>query len=213
MHIWVSLATLHPRLTNFVLSENPISEGGRWLTQENPGVTNAMATVSGLAFGLQIDGGYDDSAAILSGTWNTDQFAQATVRIASFPSGHTSEVSLHLHMSPTSRSGWKGYEITHSLSGSANGSYILIVVWDGEGQWRILAEPFGSQYGVVNGDIVRAEVRSNVIFVYKNGALEGKWTDSTYPTGAPGMGTYTDCTNCPANNGWGFSNFTGGNLY
>src|SRR5437879_2900763 len=53
--------------TNFPLTENPISEGGRWLNGGTVGLdwTN-FRTTSNKAYGLEVGtNGYDDSTAIL----------------------------------------------------------------------------------------------------------------------------------------------------
>ena len=76
-----------PYSTNFSRAENPISEGGRWLNGQTDGLdwTN-VRTTPGFALGTEIGGNrpdpqkFDDSTALLKGTWGPNQTAQATVR-------------------------------------------------------------------------------------------------------------------------------------
>src|SRR6476660_2660604 len=78
----VSAATLHgPYTTQFPATENTISEGGKWIRGRAVGLDWAdVRTTTNKAFGTEsgtVD--YDDSTAILTGTWGPDQTVQATV--------------------------------------------------------------------------------------------------------------------------------------
>src|SRR2546427_751312 len=77
-----------PYTTNFSRAENPISEGGRWLNGRTDGLDwTDVRTTPGFAFGTEIGGStpapqrYDDSTALLQGTWGPNPTAQATVRL------------------------------------------------------------------------------------------------------------------------------------
>src|SRR5882724_5453815 len=62
----------------FSTDENPISAGGLWINGRSQGIDwSDVATTNGLAYGLQADGGYDDSTALLTGVWGPDQTATA----------------------------------------------------------------------------------------------------------------------------------------
>jgi len=43
---------------------------------------------------------------------------------------------------------------------------------------------------VSNGDVIDATAIGNFISGYKNGVLQARVKDGTFPTGLPGMGTY-----------------------
>jgi hypothetical protein len=61
--------------TIFPLAENPISEGAIWMNGLAAGLDwSDVRTTAGLAYGTQsgLDG-YNDSIAILHGTWTADQ--------------------------------------------------------------------------------------------------------------------------------------------
>ena len=72
--------------TQFPLTENPIAEGGNWINGQTAGLDWAnIRTTPGFAFGTEsgavktVPEKYDDSAALLAGTWGPNQTAQATV--------------------------------------------------------------------------------------------------------------------------------------
>ena len=65
-------AATHTYTTNFPLTENPISEGGKWINGKKDGVDwTDVRTTPGLAFGTEIGGNrpelekYDDATALL----------------------------------------------------------------------------------------------------------------------------------------------------
>jgi hypothetical protein len=71
-----AVKTHGPYSTRFIRAETPISEGGRWANGEKDGFDwTDVRTVPGLAFGTEIGGNrpdpqkYDDSTALLKGTW------------------------------------------------------------------------------------------------------------------------------------------------
>jgi hypothetical protein len=67
------------------------------------------------------------------------------------------------------------------------------------------------QYGIADGDTVKATIVGNVITAYLNGVAVGSATDSTYNTGSPGMGfnLETGTASCVGTNGdYGFTHFT-----
>ena len=68
--------------TNFTLTENPISEGGKWVNGESVGFDwNNVLTAPGEAFGAHLIDGprYADCIAHLNTSFVADQFAQGTV--------------------------------------------------------------------------------------------------------------------------------------
>jgi len=85
----IPTGTHGPCTTNFSRAENPISEGGKWLNGQTDGLDwTDVRTTPGFAFGTEIGGNrpdpqkYDDSTALLKGTWGPDQTVQATVHSA-----------------------------------------------------------------------------------------------------------------------------------
>jgi hypothetical protein len=172
--------------TSFPLTENPMTEGGRWMEGKTVGIDwGNISTTPGLAIGTAGPKRFADATALLTGTWGPTQTAEAVVSKKSV--FHYPEVSLRLRsaMSPHNCS---GYEISNSLK-SDDTAYLIIVRWNGPlADFTYLVQDHGKQYGVTTGDVVKATIVGNVITAYKNGVQLAQVTDNTYPEGNPGMG-------------------------
>jgi hypothetical protein len=109
--------------TKFPLTEDPISEGGKWINGKKNGLDWAnVRTTPGFAFGTEIGGNrpelqkYDDSTALLTGTWGPEQTAQATVhRVNKDDDNIYQEVELRLR-SALSPHNATGYEVMFRCS-------------------------------------------------------------------------------------------------
>jgi tetratricopeptide (TPR) repeat protein len=207
-----SAGTPRTYTTNFPLTENPISENGIWENGKAIGLDWAdAATVPGRAFGLEFGLGsgskaYDDAAALLTGNWGPDQTAQATVYSMNQNDSIYEEVELRLRSSLSAHIA-TGYEILFRCSKSQD-AYAEIVRWNGPlGSFTYLDRHKGAQYGVATGDVVKATIAGNVITAYINGVQIAQATDSTYPTGHPGMGFFLQGTT-GVNRDYGFTSFT-----
>jgi hypothetical protein len=172
--------------TNFPLTENPMSEGGRWMEGKTVGIDwGNISTTPGLAIGTAGPKRFADATALLTGTWGPTQTAEAVVSKKSV--FHYPEVSLRLR-SAMSAHNCSGYEISNSLK-SDDTAYLIIVRWNGPlADFTYLVQDHGKQYGVTTGDVVKATIVGNVITAYKNGVKLAQVTDNTYPEGNPGMG-------------------------
>jgi len=198
------------------LTENPISEGGRWINGKAVGLNwNNVQTVPGKGYASVLSGStgsrYDDSIAHLStsfATYSPNQYAQGAVfRAAGYnpgASGH--EVELLLRFQITANNA-RGYEVLWGHSG-----YLAIVRWNGPlGSYTPLYDPgVGSISVPLDGDVLRAEIIGDTITVYKNGLLVATVSDSTYATGQPGMGFWPIDGATAANLGW--KSYQAGNL-
>ncbi|MGO8790183.1 MAG: hypothetical protein ACLQVL_22760 [Terriglobia bacterium] len=203
-----------PYSTNFPRAENPISEGGKWINGQTNGLDWAnVRTIPGLAFGMEIGGSrpepqkYDDSTALLTGAWGPNQTVQATVHsVNQNPSENVwEEVELRLRSSLSPHNA-TGYEVMFRCSKSAK-AYCNIARWDGAlGKFTYVKNSGGSQYGVANGDVIKATMIGNVITVYINGVQMVQATDNAFKSGNPGMGFFIDGTT-GENRNYGFSNF------
>ncbi len=201
--------------TNFPVTENPISEGGKWINGQKDGLDwTDVRTSPGLAFGTEIGGTrpelqkYDDSTALLTGTWGPNQTAQATVRrVNKDPVGNaTREVELRLR-SAISPHNATGYEVMFSCSKNGK-AYTNIARWDGIlGAWMFLQKNEGSQFGVANGDVIKASMIGTVLTVYVNGVQIAQTTDYLFTSGNPGIGFYQEGVRV-GNDECGLSNFT-----
>src|SRR5438552_17743609 len=107
--------------TNFPLAENPISEGGNWINGGTVGLdwTN-VSTTPGLAIGR--DPGttnYDDSTALLTGSWGPNQTVSATVYTVNQNDQIFEEVEIRLR-STLSAHLCMGYAVNFRARSSSN---------------------------------------------------------------------------------------------
>lgn len=197
--------------TRFPLAEAPISEGGKWVNGRREGLDWAdVRTRAGFAFGAQSGTAqgaarYGDSTALLTGVWGPGQMAQATVRTVNQNEKIYEEVELRLR-SALSAHRATGYEILFRCLKTDN-AYAEIVRWNGPlGDFTYLTRARGVQYGVADGDVVKATIVGNVITACINGVAVLQATDDTYANGKPGMGFYLEGAG-GVNGDYGFTEF------
>jgi len=171
--------------TNFPLTEDPISEGGRWIDGRATGLDwGHVSTAHGRAVGYAGKAPFADSVALLAGDWGPNQMVEVVVdkrRIYSAP-----EVSMRLRSS-LSPHRCTGYEISNSLRG--DDAYLIIVRWNGPlANFTYLLNVSGRKYGATTGDVLKATIVGNVITAYKNGVEMGRATDDSFAGGQPGFG-------------------------
>jgi hypothetical protein len=194
--------------SSFGSNENPISEGGKWINGKVQGLDwTDVAITNGLAHGTESGtNGYDDSTALLAGTWGSDQWAEATVHSVNQSDDVYEEVELRLRSSLSAHQA-KGYEINFRCS-KTDKAYAQIVRWSGPlGKFTYLATKEGSAYGVKDGDVVKATVIGDVITAYINGVQILQATDNTYTNGSPGIGFFLQGTGVSIAD-YGFTSFT-----
>jgi hypothetical protein len=71
----------------------------------------------------------------------------------------------------------------------------------------MLKETKGSEYGVKDGDVVRASMIGKILTVYINGAQVIQLSDDKFATGNPGIGYYLEGATGVIGD-FGFSNFS-----
>jgi hypothetical protein len=204
--------------TNFPLTENPISEGGRWTNGGIFSKTNVQ-TSPGKAYGTMVsfDGThYIDSCACLSG-FGPDQQVTCTIANSGAPSGLEVEILLraviasdHIFL----------YEVdcVTSISG------ISLVRWD-----NTTANPYAftvlRQYQVgeaplADGDQVFASIIGTLItvkYMRAGGAFSTLFTYDTtndsvkYSSGNPGIGFWNETGSASNQSKLAWSNFTASN--
>lgn len=205
-------------ITSFPLTENPISEGGMWTNGAVAGVDWANArTTPGKAFGTQTGNGndgantapnkYDDTTAILAGSWGKNQYAEAVVFNNEISGSWNSEVEIRLRSTITAHVN-SGYECNIRVKASAT-SYVEIIRWEGAiGIYTSLVHTDNAAFALSTGDIISASIEGDFIQVFRNHVLIASAHDSTWTTGAPGMGFYLNnqgATGDPSRSG--FSSF------
>jgi hypothetical protein len=106
--------------TTFPLTENPISENGVWINAGVVGQATDVRTTTNKAFGTETgNNGFDDSVAILRGTFGSDQMAQGSVFTTNNNAGDWAaevEVQLRFNLSPLTAT---GYEFNYSVKGAS----------------------------------------------------------------------------------------------
>ena len=166
-----------------------------------------VQTVPGRAFGTVVSGGppYNDSTAVLAGTWASNQMAQATVHTVNQNSAIFEEVQLRLRTTVTAHS-ITGYEFYFQCT--ADGSrHAQIVRWNGPlNNFTLLDDATGP--GLHNGDVIAATVVGDKLTSYVNGVPIIQAKDSTYSTGSPGIGFYNQRGTLADNNDFGLTNFS-----
>ncbi len=117
--------------TNFPLTENPISEAGNWINGRTVGLDwSNVSTTPGFARGQQAPdtGNFNDSAALVTGTWGADQTVQVVVRNASTNTTAVMEVEIRLRSTITVHNS-TGYEVYWSAQ--STNPYLTIARWNG----------------------------------------------------------------------------------
>jgi chitodextrinase len=203
-----SSGDVSPYSTTFPLSENPVSEGGRWINGKAVGLDWAdVQTTPGHAFGTQDSSSvnYADSTAVLSGTWGPNQTAQATVHTINQNSSIFEEVELRLRTTISAHR-ITGYEFNYRCT-SDGSQYAQIVRWNGAlGDWTSLDSRTGP--GLHNGDVVKATISGSTLTIYINNVAIFSVNDSTYSSGSPGIGFYLQNGNAVNDSDYGFTSFT-----
>ena len=81
-----------------------------------------------------------------------------------------------------------------------------VVRWNGPlGDFTYLSRNQGAQFGVSNGDIVKATILGDEISVYVNNSLIVTVKDNTFVNGNPGMGFNYGCEDTYGD--FGFTSF------
>jgi hypothetical protein len=198
--------------TSFVGDEDPISEGGVWVTGRRDGKDWADVVMrNGLAHGSSRRGEaaerhghtssapnrdgdkeYDDPTAVLVGRWGRNQHAKANVFTKNQTPRFNQEVEIRLRSSITPHA-CKGYEVFWRCL-KAEGAYVWIARWNGAvADWTTLARHEGAEFGVEDGDVIEAIIEGNVIRGFKNGIEVVSAVDDTFAQGAPGLGFNFAC--------------------
>ena len=159
--------------TSFPLTENPISEGGNWISGAAAGgnLWGNVQTTPGFAFGVTEPTIYGDPTAILNGSWGTSQQIHAVIKINNQPASCCHEIEVRL-LSAISSGRITGYEINYSAVPSEK--YVQLVRWNGaNGNFTILDQAIPST-AASNGDTIDATATvsgGTVTFTYKINGL------------------------------------------
>lgn len=221
--------TTYTYTTSFRLTENPISEGGKWLNGRTNGLDwNDFRTTPGSAMGYVPNGVYfADPIAVLdpatTGPWSIAQQAQGTVFIHAGAGDYYPEVELHTNVTIAPHK-ITGYEFDCGVLNEPNAG-CAIVRWNGPlangpPNWNSNHgyTPITPAVPVIfqNGDVMRAVntgAATNNLQLYRNGVLVVEGTDHTWTGGSPGIGVNgSDPTQINNYADEGFTNFSASNI-
>lgn len=193
--------------TNFPLSENPISESGKWIVPSAQGLGNLWGDVQtspGLAYGVSEPTQFGDPTAKLTGTWGADQTIVATVSVPGTITGaccHEVEALARVTYGTNSITGYEGY-----CSVMSSDPYCHIARWNGpNGSYCNLDSSPPSIY-LTTGDVLRFTVTGTsmvTLTLYVNGIEELQVTDTGSGT-CPGGGSGAAGPFASGNPGIGF---------
>jgi hypothetical protein len=203
-----NLARANSYSTAFPAAETPTTQGGMWLNGGANGVNwGNVNTSPGLAYGTTVSGGppYNDSIAVLTGTWGANQTACGTVYSVNQGGGTYEEVEIHLRSTITANIA-NGYEFNFRLTHDGS-QYAQIVRWNGAlNSFTSLALVSGP--GISNGDIVCATANGSTLSSSINGVPVVSATDSTFTGGSPGMGFWMQFGSSSQLTDYGFTQFS-----
>jgi hypothetical protein len=181
------------------LTENPLRENGRWIDGGTVGIDwQDVRCTPGFAYGAgaSVAPPYDDPSAVLTGLWGAVQTVELTVQIDAVEGGVNQEIEARLLMSITPHR-IVGYEVMWSITSN---TYIDIERWDGGTsapdfhQVAFLAG--GTSPQLQTGYRLKATVDATGVFRAYTDSGSGyvlmltSAADTTYQTGAPGLGFF-----------------------
>lgn len=201
--------------------ENPISERGAWVNGKLSGVDWSNVRNSGhKALGTQSTNPngppYDDSVAILAGTWGATQTLTSTVFTQNQTAATFEEVE-HWSRATVGPNSIKGYETAYRVINDGS-QYIGIVKWLGAlNSFSQLGSncTLGTDGvpGLVDGDTIQtltSGTSTTTIVAKVNGVTRCTQTDSSspYTTGNPGMGIWLRVNGSGSINDYGLRSLT-----
>jgi len=141
--------------TNFPATENPISEGGKWVRGATEGLDwHDPRTTTNLAFGTQplgVSGTTDDSIAHLNLNFGNNQSSQVTFSNPGFTGEHEIEMLLRFNISAHTAT---GYEIS-----VVDTNELFVVVWNGGiGNFTILQGPISAGVIITDGTVWKSSI-------------------------------------------------------
>lgn len=195
----------------FGFTENTLTDGGRWINGGTVGLDwQDCRCTPGLAFGVGSSPSppFNDPTAVLMGAWGRTQTVEATVVVPASPTGFQ-EVELRL-LTTIEAHRIVGYEVLFSVTGN---TYVEIRRWDG-GFSSVSDFPIvvgGSGPQLQTGYRVKATVTAAGLFtayVDSGGGYTSiiSGTDTTYRSGALGLGFYNNGAGSPSD--FGVSSFS-----
>jgi hypothetical protein len=188
--------------TTFPLTENPISEGGKWINGGSDGLNwNNFRTTPGACFAAAFSSSspppYNDALATLKSSalaLNANQFVEATIHLASgYLATGTHEMGIWLRSNLSAHDN-TGYEFYWGQHGSDWG----LVRNFGPNNFSFITTTGAGPGNPADGDVIRMEIRGSTLTVFKNGAQVLQGSDTNVASGQAGMGSYVISGNTPS---------------
>jgi len=168
--------------TLFPGTENPISEGGKWIGGQSAGgnLWGNVQTNGTMAFGVTEPTQFGDPTAILTQPFGPNQTVSGTVKINVTPVGTCChEIELRLRNTIAANS-IKGYEVYCSVMPAPN-QYCHIARWNGPSGSYCNIDGSSVVLNLVNGDVFSATITGTnpvIITGFRNGAQIIQATDT-----------------------------------
>ena len=212
--------------TNFPNSENAISENHNWVNGGNcgdsalcPGGNGSnIQSIPGLAFGTQSGAEpppYNDSGALLTGSWGSDQFVQIVVWWDGAPGTDSDYDEVEIRLRGTFAKNWsRFYNINCRVGTPSQNSYISVGRANGppDDFTPPIAMLRGPDAACRNGDLITGTIVGDVITAYINGKRVIQGEDSVINSGSPGFGFFHQGTHAQ-NKDFGVSSFFASDLF
>jgi hypothetical protein len=174
--------------STFTGTENPLSESSNWST---PADRTDFRKLGGVAYGTQVGGAYDDSIAMLAGTWSPDCEIITTIFV-----GTTSGIQEVEHIHRCDATG-RYYEVNFAHDGSyadfirAEGGGIDLSDYTYIIPSLTYSIPGG---GISNGNRLRTRMDGSLLQAWiDRGAgwvFIGEASDTAITSGKPGIGAF-----------------------
>ena len=170
-------------VTQFPLTENPISEGGAWQGGLTVGLDwNNCQTNGQYCYSAADAFAYNDCTELLTGVWSPTQHVYAQVRTVSQNPGMFQEVALRFR-STLSAHVCTGYELFFHCAHDGS-QYVGLARWDGAlGSFTLNQKNTGP--GLSDQDWIDGALVGNVLTASINGAVVTSWDISTDFNGVP----------------------------
>ena len=193
--------------TTFDTTENPLSEGGAWVGGGTVGLDwTDPQTSGGLCYPTQTTHSlppYDDSVAMLAGTWPADTTITTTLGMGAMSGSHEAE---HYHRMTVAAHSVKGYEV--DLMPASGG--LAIVLWRGALN-SFVSISSNDGWTFADGDVWKSAMIGDVLTVWQNNTQRMSvdlraWSTTNAETflasGNPGIGFWYQASDAKNLLGW-----------
>jgi hypothetical protein len=196
-----------------VPDENPLSQGGKWITGLSAGFWKAPAVINGVACAsVPNDSDADDSIAVPNPalfSFGSDYYIEATVRRAANyvnTSGHEIELHMQRLINPGNPGTSPGIECTWQFLDTPSSQSQQLVIWPGAPNQFDTSTLGGvtvtGGFEILDGDVLAFRKSGNNYFIYHNDVQICTFTNNTFSSGGPGIGHFMRSGGDAQSYGW-----------